>query len=121
MCPLLQRCHAWTLLRHLQLLLLLLRGDGGAAERDADDWGGYSLLQLTLDKYWETGIRFDWWDADHLGDEWGVTTFLSYFFSHSMYLRPAYRYNRFSDGSGEHQALVQFVWGLGPHAHRLED
>ena len=56
-----------------------------------------------------------------LGDEWGVTTFLSYFFSHSMYLRPAYRFNKFPDGSDEHQALVQFVWGLGPHAHRLED
>jgi hypothetical protein len=89
--------------------------------RHADDWGGYSLLQLTLDKYWETGIRFDWWDADHRDEEWGVTSFLSYFFSHSMYLRPAYRYNRFSDGSDEHMALVQFVWGLGPHAHRLED
>lgn len=90
-------------------------------ERDADDWGGYSQLQLTLDKYWETGVRFDWWDADHLGDEWGATAFLSYFFSHSMYLRPAYRYNRYPDGSDEHMALVQFVWGLGPHAHRLED
>jgi hypothetical protein len=87
----------------------------------ADDWGGYSLLQLTLDKYWETGVRFDWWDADHLGDEWGMTTFLSYFFSHSMYLRPAYRYSRFPDGSDEHLGLVQLVWGLGPHAHRLED
>lgn len=93
----------------------------GHDRRDADDWGGYSLLQLTLDKYWETGVRFDWWDADHLGSEWGVTTFLSYFFSHSMYLRPAYRFNSLPDGSDEHVALVQFVWGLGPHAHRLED
>ena len=89
--------------------------------RDADDWGGYSLLALTLDKYWETGVRFDWWDADHLGGEWGVTTFFSYFFSHSMFLRPAYRYSRLPDGDDEHLALVQFVWGLGPHAHRLED
>jgi len=92
-----------------------------AATRDADDWGGYSLLAMTLDKYWETGVRFDWWDADHLDGEWGMTTFLTYFFSHSMYLRPAYRYNSFPDGSDEHLALVQFFWGLGPHAHRLED
>jgi len=93
----------------------------GPDHRNADDWGGYSLLALTLDKYWETGVRFDWWDADHLDDEWGVTTFLTYFFSHSMFLRPSYRFNRFPDGSDEHLALVQFVWGLGPHAHRLED
>ena len=92
-----------------------------AGTRDADDWGGYSLLALTLSKYWETGVRFDWWDADHFGDEWGLTTFLSYYFSHSMYLRPAYRYSRLPDGSDEHVGLVQFVWGLGPHAHRLED
>ena len=95
--------------------------EAGHDRRDADDWGGYSLLQLTLDKYWETGVRFDWWDADHLDSEWGLTTFLSYFFSHSMFLRPAYRFNSFPDGSKEHLALVQFVWGLGPHAHRLED
>lgn len=91
------------------------------ATRSADDWGGYSLLQLTLDRYWETGLLYDWWDADHESDEWGLTAFLSYFFSHSMYLRPAYRYSRFSDGRDEHLGLVQFVWGLGPHAHRLED
>ena len=89
--------------------------------RNSKDWGAYSLLQLTLDKYWETGVRFDWWDPDYEGGEWGLTTFLSYFISHSMYLRPAYRFSKFPDGDTEHQALVQFVWGLGPHAHRLED
>jgi len=88
---------------------------------DADAWGLYSLLQLTLTKYWETGVRYDWWDGDYLDDEWGATAFLSYFFTHSMYLRPAYRYSELADGEDEHAFLLQFVWGLGPHAHRLED
>jgi hypothetical protein len=36
LCPLVQGCDAWTVLCHLQLLLLLLWGDEGAAEWDAD-------------------------------------------------------------------------------------
>jgi len=90
-------------------------------KRDADAWGGYSLLELTLDKYWDTGVRFDWWDGDDLDDEWGTTAFLSYFFTHSMYARPAYRYSRLPGGENEHLGLMQLVFGLGPHAHRLED
>ena len=92
-----------------------------AGERDADAWGGYSLLQFTLDKYWETGARFDWWDGDHLDGEWGTTAFLSYFFTHSMYVRPAYSFIDLPEGGDEHVGLVQLGWGLGGHAHRLED
>ena len=90
-------------------------------KRHVDAWGGYSLLLMTLDKYWETGARFDWWNSEDLDDEWGMTAFLTYYFSHSMYLRPAYRYSEFPGGADEHLGLVQLVWGLGPHSHRLED
>ncbi len=90
------------------------------AKYDADAWGLYSLLQLTLDKYWETGVRYDWWEPDYLESEWSASAFLSYYFTHSMYLRPTYRYSELADG-GEHALVLQFVWGLGPHAHRLED
>ena len=95
--------------------------DGYVPRRDVDAWGGYSLLVLELDKYWETGVRFDWWNSEDLDDEWGMTTFLTYRFSHSMYLRPAYRFSKFPGGEDEHMGLLQLVWGLGPHAHRLED
>lgn len=88
---------------------------------DADAWGLYSLLQLTLTKYWETGLRYDWWDGDYLDNERGATAFLSYYFTHSMYVRPSYRYSELADGEDEHAFMLQFVWGLGPHAHRLED
>ncbi|MDP2897958.1 MAG: hypothetical protein Q8Q12_15595 [bacterium] len=90
-------------------------------EYDADAWGLYSLLQLTLSKYWETGARYDRWDGDYLEAEWGATAFLSYYFTHSMYVRPSYRYSELADGEDEHAFMLQFVWGLGPHAHRLED
>jgi hypothetical protein len=92
-----------------------------AHEYDADAWGMYSLVQLTLGKYWETGARYDWWDADYPGSEWSASAFLTYYFTHSMYVRPTYRYAELADGEEEHAFLLQFVWGLGPHAHRLED
>lgn len=87
---------------------------------DADAWGMYSLLQFTLNKYWETGAHWDWWDADYQDSEWSASAFLTYYFTHSMYLRPTYRYIELADGEEEHAFLLQFVWGLGPHAHRLE-
>jgi len=88
---------------------------------DTDAWGLYSLLQLTLNKYWETGLRCDLWDPDYRDREWSAAAFLSYYFTHSMYLRPEYRYSELGDGETENAFLLQFVWGLGPHAHRLED
>lgn len=94
---------------------------GQTGKYDADAWGLYSLLQLTLSKYWETGARYDWWNGDYPEDEWGATAFLSYYFTHSMYVRPSYRYSELADGEDEHAFMLQFVWGLGPHAHRLED
>jgi hypothetical protein len=94
---------------------------GHSSTYDADAWGLYSLLQLTLSKYWETGLRYDWWDSDYRDEEWSASAFLSYYFTHSMYLRPAYRYSELADGETENAFLLQFVWGLGPHAHRLED
>jgi hypothetical protein len=38
-----------------------------------------------------------------------------------MYVRPSYRYSELAGGEDEHAFMLQFVWGLGPHAHRLED
>ena len=37
LCPHIQGCDAQSVLCHLQLLLVLLRGDGSAADRHADD------------------------------------------------------------------------------------
>jgi hypothetical protein len=88
---------------------------------NVDAWGGYSLLQLALNRYWETGVRFDYWNSQDVDDQWGLSAFLTYFFSHSMYLRPAYLFREYPGGDHEHMGLLQFVFGLGPHAHRLED
>ena len=92
-------------------------------DRDADSLGFFSILRLTLDKYWETGLRYDWAEVldQHEEDEWAAGAFLTYYFTHSMYLRGEYRYTELPGGHEENALVIQFVWGLGPHAHRLED
>jgi hypothetical protein len=101
-----------------------------------DPVGLYSFVSFTPSKYWEVGARYDWSEflpahAD-TGDvqatenprnsyEWGVSAFLTYYFTHSLYLRTECRHSVDRFDAAENQAIIQLVWGLGPHAHRLED
>ncbi len=104
-------------------------------------FGFYSLLAFTPDKYWEIGARYDRselfaaGEAEHEeeheeehegalavnGEEWGISAFVTRYFTHSLFLRMEYRrvIDRFD--ACENRAVVQLVWGLGPHAHRLEE
>jgi len=89
-----------------------------------DRFGLYTLAQLTLDKNWEVGARYDYSenleaDPDY---EWAITPFLSYHLTESLYLRGQYRYRQTLDGhNSENAVFLQCVWGMGPHSHRLED
>lgn len=87
-------------------------------------YGGYSLLLFSLGKHWETGYRYD--RTQILSpvidkDEWASTGFITYFLTHSLYLRGQYRYRRMLDDEEEHNGYVQAVFGLGPHSHRPEN
>ena len=92
-------------------------------DRNVDTVGFFSIVQLTLDKYWETGLRYDWseYADDDENHAWAAGPFLTYYFTHSMYLRGEYRYTNLPHGDEENAFVIQFCWGLGPHAHRLED
>jgi hypothetical protein len=95
-------------------------------------FGFYTLLVLTADKYWEAGARYDRSEAfaeevEH--DEapavndaaWGVSAFVTRYFTHSLYGRVEYRHVVDTFDARENRVVFQLVWGLGPHAHRLED
>ena len=87
-------------------------------------YGGYSLLLFSLGKHWETGYRYDRTqilDPVIDKDEWASTGFITYFLTHSLYLRGQYRYRRMLDDEEEHNGYVQAVFGLGPHSHRQEN
>ncbi len=102
----------------------------------SDPLGIYSLLSFTWNQYWELGGRYDrseFMDEKHEYEEveeehhpardyeWRITGFLTYYFTHSLCMRCEYSYsvNRF--GLEENQIIAQILWGLGPHAHMLED
>lgn len=87
-------------------------------------YGGYTLLQVMLGKRWEVGYRYDRsqvLDPAETKDEWAASGFLTCYLTHSLYLRGQYRFRRMLDDEGEHNGYLQVVFGLGPHAHRLQD
>jgi len=99
----------------------------------AEPYGFYSMLRFTISKYWEAGLRYDVSEYFYEGGEgdsgkfctrekeYGGLAFLSYYFTHSMYLRFEFRHFVNFQDVKENQLIAQLVWGLGPHAHRIED
>ena len=91
--------------------------------RDIEPYGFFSSLQYDVDKYWQVGTRYDWSEfADN--DEENVSAssgFLTYYLTHTTYIRGSYQYREHATGLDENICMFQFVWGIGPHSHRLED
>ena len=89
-----------------------------------EPFGLYSMAWLTLNKNWELGGRYDYTehpdnDADH---EWAITPFLTYYLNEALYLRAQYRYRELiGSHDSENMVMLQCVWGMGPHSHRLEE
>jgi len=92
-------------------------------ETGTKPWGAYSFLTYTLNKYWEFGGRFDWTEQliNDQKDVTGGSLFGTYYFTHSMCLRCEYQHLKYSEMGDDNLFYIQFVFGLGPHAHRLQD
>ena len=91
--------------------------------RDINPYGVFSYAQLSLNKYWELGARYDWAEFADNDDEhaWAGSGFLTYYFTHTMHARGEYQYKEHASGEDENILFLQLVWGIGPHSHRLED
>jgi len=92
-------------------------------QRNITPYGWFSYLLLGLNKNWETGLKYDWSKfADNDNKHaWAGSAFLTYYFTHSLYLRGEYQYKEHASGRNENQFFIQLVWGIGPHSHRLEE
>ncbi len=92
-------------------------------EDGASPSGVFSLLQVSLDKYWSVGGRYDWTELleDEEQDMWAGSGFLTYHLTHTTYVRGQYQYKEHEDGEEENIFMAQMVWGIGPHSHRLSD
>jgi len=91
--------------------------------RGTEPVGLFSSLTYAPDKNWEVGGRYDYTELleDDVLDEWGGTGFLTYFLTHTTYLRGAYRYIDHAEEEEENVVTLQLVWGIGPHSHRLDN
>lgn len=89
----------------------------------SDSVGFFAYLEQDLTRYVSAGVRGDWSEyADNDGEHaWLVTPYATYRLTESFYLRAAYRYRNLPEGKDDHAALLEVVWGLGPHAHRMSD
>lgn len=94
-------------------------------ERDTSPFGLFSYLTYAPDNTWEFGGEYDFTEllADDTQDLWAGSAFVTRYLTHTTYLRAGYRYTDYSEEERESEQLayLQLVWGLGPHAHRLED
>lgn len=84
--------------------------------------GFYSYLCYTLNKYFDFGVRFDWTELlEESNDKtWAVVPSVTWNITESTYTRAQYRH---IDADGREEAdefFLQFVFGFGPHSHRVQ-
>ncbi len=94
-----------------------------AAPTDTDSIGYFAYAEQDLTRYVSAGVRYDWSEyADNDGEHaWLVTPYVTYHLTESFYLRASYRYRDLPEGKDDHAVLLNVVWGLGPHSHRVSD
>lgn len=97
--------------------------------------GFYSSAIFGLSQYTDIGLRYDGvLSEENKIDESAISVWLTKYFTHSFYLRGQYQYKTASQhghNHGEHEDehktvtenkfYLQLSWGIGPHAHRIED
>lgn len=81
--------------------------------------GLFLYLGRRLDQYHEVGTRFDWVKAPDGETKRGLSLIATKYLTETTFLRLQLRYNRLP-GEDFLDAIVNFTWGMGPHAHRLE-
>ncbi|MCS6859771.1 MAG: hypothetical protein NZT92_05575 [Abditibacteriales bacterium] len=105
---------------------LLLQGELMQHRRsgpEGDSRLGYYLLgAYRWDRYWDGGVRYDSSSlpAPLSGHETKVVAFVRRFLTERSYLRFQLERSRPAGQDPFTLFSVQFVWGIGPHAHFLE-
>ncbi len=81
-------------------------------------WGFYSAANWRCNQYWDTGLRYDWVEPstrDPQAQDMGTATL-----TRSLTEETHLRFEFSHDFSNDYMATLQFIFGLGPHAHPLE-
>lgn len=95
-----------------------------AAQTDAlsDPVGFFTLLRYTHNKYWNVGLRFDWTELldDDSNEAWALVPSVTWNITEATYARFQYRHLDVDNSSDAEEFFLQFVFGFGPHSHRIE-
>jgi hypothetical protein len=90
---------------------------------DADSTGFFAYLDQAVTRYVSAGLRGDWSEYADNDDThaWLIEPYVTYYLNESTYLRASYRYRDLPADEYDHGVFLQFVWGIGPHSHRLSE
>ncbi|UCH63135.1 MAG: hypothetical protein JSU77_01385 [Fidelibacterota bacterium] len=82
-------------------------------------WGFYTFLGYRFTKYWDAGLRYDWAENALLDQEQSqkFSALVTNHLTETTKVRFQYGY-RFD--ANMHEAVVQLIFGIGPHSHPLE-
>lgn len=84
---------------------------------------GYYLMGLHRSNTWnEVGLRYDWaaLPAPQAGHDSGLSLFYTRTLTETSYARLQVTRGTSAEEGSYTSAFLQFVWGLGPHAHDLQ-
>ena len=92
--------------------------------------GFYSFLKYTHNRFLDLGFRYDWSELGLNNDahQWALNPMATWHLTESTYVRAQYRYGELVESNGisngnvnsANEVFLQFVWGLGPHAHGIK-
>ncbi len=97
-----------------------------AESTDRNRIGAYSLLDVKFHKRWSTGLRFDYAQLaapggiDSAGTDTGYTAYLTFFQTEFARWRLQYNHLESSVGKKDDQFLVQGIFAIGEHKHKLQ-
>lgn len=92
-------------------------------QRESEDknaLGTYGLFDLRFHKRWSTGVRFDY--AENLGangSDYGYTGYLTFFQTEFARWRLQYNHIESTAGKDDDQFLIQGIFAIGEHKHKL--
>ena len=88
---------------------------------DTKPIGYFSNIVYTLDKNWQAGLQYDYSeyaDNDEM-DTSAYGAFVTYFITHTSYVRGHYQNIEDGNGDNENVFYLQLCWGMGPHSHTM--
>lgn len=94
--------------------------------QDEGQWGGYGLLDARFHKQWSSGVRLDYAELVEDGMSYpdnadvGYTGYLTFYQTEFARWRLQFSHIDQADGDDDNQILIQGIFAIGEHKHKLQ-